>query len=102
MMLANYAYQDTRVIYRTSIPYWTPSKLSTSSVGIDAAQDLSALITVEAAYLHTLQAGVFSSNVRGRITLRPSTFSQFVVEYEKLGSTIYSQNTVRAILQYRY
>ncbi|MCX6134843.1 MAG: DUF2194 domain-containing protein [Ignavibacteriales bacterium] len=101
-LLANYAYQDTRVIYRTSIPYWTPSLLSTTSTGVNVVQDLFAGLTVEAAYLHTLQAGVFSSNVRGRITLRPSMFSQIVVEYERLGSTVYSQNTVRAVLQYRY
>ena len=102
MLLANYAYQNSRFVYRTSIPYWTPSRLSTSSVGIDATQDLFEGVTVEAAYLHTLQAGVFSSNVRGRINIRPSTFSQFAVEYEKLGSTVYSQNTFRAVLQYRY
>ncbi len=102
MVLANYAYQDTRLIYRTSIPYWTPSKLSTSSIGIDAAQDLLEGVSIEAAYLHTLQAGVFSSNVRGRITLKPSSFAQMLIEYEKLGSTVYSQNTLRAILQYRY
>jgi hypothetical protein len=59
-------------------------------------------VTVEGAYLYTLQAGVFSNNVRGRITLKPSTFSQVLVEYEKLGSTVYSQNTFRAVLQYRY
>jgi len=102
MLLANYAYQDSRVIYRTSIPYWTPSQLSTTSLGIDAAQDLTEWVTVEGAYLYTLQAGVFSNNVRGRITLKPSTFSQVLVEYEKLGSTVYSQNTFRAVLQYRY
>ncbi len=102
MMLANYAYQDSRVIYRNSIPYWTPSQLSTTSIGIDAAQELFEVVTVEGAYLHTLQAGVFSSNVRGRISLKSSMFSQILLEYQKLGSTVYSQNTLRAVLQYRY
>jgi hypothetical protein len=101
-LLANYAYQDSRVIYRNSIPYWTPSQLSTSSMGIDVTQELFGGMTVEAAYLHTLQAGVFSSNVRGRIIVNPSMFSQILVEYEKLGSTVYSQNTLRAIIQVRY
>ncbi|HTY38735.1 MAG TPA: DUF2194 domain-containing protein [Bacteroidota bacterium] len=102
MLLANYAYQDSKNIYRTSVPYWTPSRLSTSSVGIDLSQSIFESVSAEAAYLHTLQAGVFSGNVRARLTVLPSMFSQIALEYEKLGSTVYSQNTFRAILQYRY
>jgi hypothetical protein len=101
-LLANYAYQNSRIVYATSIPYWTPHQLSTTSLGISATQDLFEWFTIDAAYLRTLQAGVFSDNVRGRLTLRPSQFSQFFVEYEKLGSTVYSQNAFRAVLQYRY
>jgi hypothetical protein len=100
--LANYAYQDSKVIYRSSVPYWTPSKLSTSSFGVDAAEGLFETVTIDAAYLNTLQAGVFSSNVRAQISWRPTPFAEVSVYYEKLGSRVYSQNTLRAVFQYRY
>jgi len=101
-LLANYAYQDSKVIYPTSIPYWTPLKLSTSSFGLEASEGLFGTVTVDAAYLSTLQAGVFSNNVRAQIVWHPTAFSELQVYYEKLGSKVYSQNTLRAVLQYRY
>jgi cytochrome c-type biogenesis protein CcmH/NrfG len=101
-LLANYAYQDSKVIYPSSVPYWTPSKLSTTSFGIDVTAGLFESVSIEAAYLNTLQAGVFSSNVRAQISLHPSAFSEVLIYYEKLGSKVYSQNTLRAIIQYRY
>ena len=101
-ILANYAYQDSKVIYPSSVPYWTPSKLSTSSFGLEAAEGILESVTIDAAYLNTLQAGVFSSNVRAQITWRPTLFSEVSLYYEKLGSRVYSQNTLRAVIQYRY
>jgi predicted Zn-dependent protease len=101
-LLANYAYQDSKVIYPSSIPYWTPSKLSTTSIGTDVTVGLFESLSIEAAYLNTLQAGVFSNNVRAQITWHPTMFSEVSLYYEKLGSKVYSQNTFRAVIQYRY
>jgi hypothetical protein len=100
--LANYAYQDSKVIYANSIPYWTPSKLSTSSVGMDASQEFMPGLVVEAAYLQTLQAGVLSSNVRFQCTINPIPFSEILLSYEKLGSKVYSQNTFKGLVQFRF
>ncbi len=102
MLMANYAYQDSKVIYPNSVPYWTPSNLSTTSFGIDVSEGLFGSVTIDAAYLNTLQAGVFSNNVRAQITWHPTMFSEVGLYYEKLGSKVYSQNTLRAVIQYRY
>ena len=102
MLLGNYAYQDSKIIYPSSTPYWTPSKLSTSSVGVDFLEDVSAWLRVEAAYLSALQAGVFSNNVRLTVTLKPSRMTEISFGYEKLGSAVYNQETMRVVAQIRY
>ncbi|MGE5313531.1 MAG: DUF2194 domain-containing protein [Acidobacteriota bacterium] len=99
---ASTIYQDTKRIYRTSEPYWTPSELFTSSLGLSAAYTLFGIFTPEITETGTMQGGVFSNNLGAKATLQFSPFLQLTAEYGKSGSSVYRQTVARASLSYRY
>jgi tetratricopeptide (TPR) repeat protein len=95
-------YQDTKRIYPSSEPYWTPRRLFTNSVGASIGYTFFDFFTPQITEAATWQGGVFSNNLGGKATLQLSQFIQLNAEYGKLGSSVYRQTVARASLSYRY
>ncbi len=99
---ASSIYQDTKRIYPSSQPYWTPSGLMTTSVSVTLSSTLFGWFTPEIAEGGTVQGGVFSNTFGAKAALQLSQFLQLTIDYGKVGSTVYRQNVARASVSYRY
>ncbi|HLP16105.1 MAG TPA: DUF2194 domain-containing protein [Bacteroidota bacterium] len=99
---ASSIYQDTKLIYLTSEPYWTPRELFTNSIGASLSYTFFDVFTPEISETGTVQGGVFSNNVGAKVVIQLSQFLQLTAEYGKLGSSVYRQTVARAGLSYRY
>jgi tetratricopeptide (TPR) repeat protein len=99
---ASSIYQDTRRLYPSSQPYWTPSELFTSSAGLTIAYTFFGWFTPEVSEGGTVQGKVFSNTFAAKITIQFGNYMQLIAEYGKIGSTVYNQNVARASLSYRY
>jgi predicted Zn-dependent protease len=99
---ASSVYQDTKKIYQSSEPYWTPSRLFTNSAGMTISYAFFGWFTPEFTEGGTDQGGVFSNNFGAKATIQFSPFLQLVVDYGQVGSSVYRQNVARAALNFRY
>ena len=84
-----YVYEDFNKIYMSSLPYWTPDKLSTSSVGLNVKQPVSKFAQIEAGYGVTRQQGINSNNFNGGVTFNFTDFDILYLSYLKTGSKVY-------------
>jgi tetratricopeptide (TPR) repeat protein len=99
---ASSIYQDTKYIYPSSEPYWTPSRLFTNTVGMTIGYTFFGWFTPEVTEAGTNQGGVLSNNFGAKATVQLSPFLQLIVDYGQVGSSVYHQNVARASLNFRY
>ncbi len=101
-MYGYYLYEDFDKIYPTSLPYWTPNRLTTSSLGFNAKQPISRSVSLEAGYALTRQQGINSNNFNGGIEMSFTGFDKFSLRYQKSGSDVYHSTYLIAYFEYRF
>ncbi len=101
-MYGYYLYEDFDKIYPTSLPYWTPERLKTSSFGFNAKQPISRLVSLEAGYALTRQQGINSNNVNSGVEISFTGFDKFSFRYQKSGSEVYHYTNLVAYFEYRF
>jgi len=97
-----YSYEDFKNIYSSSLPYWTPDKLSTASLGLKVDQNFGRWLSLGAGYALTNQQAVYSNNYSGQVGINFSKFGKFFFQYVKNGSSVYNAESFLAYLQYRF
>jgi len=101
-MYGYYAYEDFKNIYPTSLPYWTPDKLSTASLGLNIDQNLCKWLSLGLGYALTNQQQVNSNNFSGKVVFNFSKFDKLYLQYLKNGSDVYNAESVLAYFQHRF
>lgn len=96
----SYWYEDSRLIFPDSRPYWTPDELSTLSGVLVADLQVTDWLQIGATYGLSEQEGTFGNNYGGRLRLTPGTFHSIDASLERYGAEAYSYRTVS--LQYAY
>jgi hypothetical protein len=96
------AYEDTRRIYPTAIPYWTPDRLNTASAQLAAEQPLGRTVRLRGTLGVASQRGVTSSVYGARLQLAETGYHRLLVEFERLGSRVYFHRRTQASYQYRF
>ena len=96
------AYEDTRRIYPTAVPYWTPDRLNTASARLAAEQPIGRALRLRGNLGVASQTGVTSSVYGARLELAEAGYHRLLVEFERLGSRVYFQRRTQAIYQYRF
>ncbi|NOZ62351.1 MAG: tetratricopeptide repeat protein [Calditrichaeota bacterium] len=97
-----YVFEDFEKIFPTSLPYWTPNELSTSSLGLNVKQPLFGFLDVEAGYGLTRQQSINSNNFSGKLSFLFTDFDKFYIGYLKTGSKVYHSTNFIVSFEHKF
>ncbi len=98
----SYSFEDFKRIYSNTLPYWTPDKLVTSSVGLKLSQQVSRWLRIGAGYASAKQSTFYANNFIGELGIRFARFGAICFQYLEKGSRLYRTKNILFYLQYHF
>ena len=96
-----HSYEDFERIYPTSLPYWTPDRLQTASIGISAEKTFLRRLSAKLGFALTRQQKVLAKNVHFQFGLQMTEFDRLFLQYDETGSTVYNARSIQLSYHHR-
>ncbi|RMD95864.1 MAG: hypothetical protein D6814_12490 [Calditrichaeota bacterium] len=97
------SFEDTKLFFPQSIPYWTPQNFWSRSLGLGLALPLGHGLSLEGRYALTQQTGnEVANNWQTELAWRISPFSHVRFFYQDYGSQIYAYRSLEAGFGFRW